>query len=117
MEIERTATGVAVTRLSARAEHLNPHGTVHGAVMFALVDTAMGAATMSVLDGDDLCASIDVQLRFLRPVVGGDLVATAEVVHAGKRVVHLESRVRDGQDRVVALATGSFAVVAGGRPG
>jgi acyl-CoA thioesterase len=117
MTVERPTAGLATTRLTARPDHLNPHGTVHGAVFFALVDTAMGAATMGVLGEGDLCASIDVQLRFLRPVVEGELVATAEVVQAGRRIVHLEGRVHDGLDRVAAMATGSFAVIAPGRAG
>jgi uncharacterized protein (TIGR00369 family) len=58
-----------------------------------------------------MCASIDVHLRFLKPVFGGVLEATAEVVRAGKRVVNLEARVRDGEGDVVAMATGAFAVI------
>lgn len=92
-------------------EHHNPHGVVHGAVVFALVDTAMGSAAMSVLPPGDRCATIELQLRFLRPVLDGALVAEARVVHPGRRILHLESRVSDGEDRLVAWATASFAVL------
>ena len=111
MDIEQGEAGTCAARLDAGEEHLNPHGTVHGAVLFTMVDTAMGGATMSVLDEGKLCASIDVHLRFLKPVFGGALEAAAEVVRAGKRVVHLEARVRDGDGEVVAMATGAFAVL------
>jgi len=89
---------------------LNPNGVVHGAVFFALADTAMGAATTSVIDDDMACASIDVHMRFLRPVAEGVLTANAVVLRAGKRVVQLEARVTDGKEREVAMATGSFGV-------
>lgn len=115
MRIERTERGSATTRVECGPEHLNPHGAVHGAVLFAMVDTAMGAATMSVLDQEHWCASIDVQLRFCRPAFDGLLVATAQVVHAGKRVVHLQGDVRTGDGALVATASGSFAVLP--RPG
>jgi uncharacterized protein (TIGR00369 family) len=111
MDIEQGAPGISTARLEAGEAHRNPHGTVHGAVLFTMVDTAMGGATMSVLDEGKLCASIDVHLRFLKPVFGGALEATAEVVRAGKRVVHLEARVRNGDGEVVAMATGAFAVL------
>ena len=111
LHLDEVDGGVAVARLHAGAAHLNPHGTVHGAVLFAMVDTAMGAATMSLLDDEHWCASIEVQLRFTRACFGGPLEARVEVLHAGKRVVHLDGRVRDGEGRLLAAANGSFAVL------
>jgi acyl-CoA thioesterase len=112
LRMEMPEAGRAVARISTTERHHNPHGTVHGAVLFAMVDTAMGAATMSVLDEGHLCASIDVHLRFLAPVFGGELHASAEVLRSGRRVVHLESRVHDAEGTLVATATGAFAVLA-----
>ena len=80
MVTERAQRGSAVARVKVTAEHLNPHGSVHGAVLFAMVDTAMGAATMSVLDENQLCASIDVQVRFCKAAFDGELAATAIVL-------------------------------------
>jgi uncharacterized protein (TIGR00369 family) len=84
---------------------------VHGAVLFAMVDTAMGAAAMRAVPAGHHCASIEVHLRFLRPVTGGDLRAAVEVERAGRRVIHLSGRVVDGDDVLVATATGTFAVL------
>src|SRR5450756_2163300 len=93
-------------------DHQNPHGFVHGAVIFAMGDTSMGAATMSMLDERQRCSAIERQLRFLRPVESGRLSADTTVVKAGRRRFHLESKVHDAQGRWVAMATGSSAVVA-----
>lgn len=106
-----TAPGEASAHIAVTPEHLNPHGAVHGAVLFAIVDTAMGAATMSVLGSDQWCASIDVQLRFCKAVFEGTLLGTATVVQAGKRIVHLNAEIRDQSEDLVGLATGSFAVI------
>lgn len=100
-----------MARLNAGPKHLNPHGTVHGAVLFAMADTAMGAATMNVLESKQLCASIDVQLRFCKPAFGGELVATTTVVQQGKRVIQLQGDIRDSGGSLIALASGSFAVI------
>ncbi|MBR12289.1 MAG: hypothetical protein CL442_03950, partial [Acidimicrobiaceae bacterium] len=92
--------GTAVVALAVDDRHLNPNGVVHGGVVFTMVDTAMGRATLSVLDEGCLCASIEVSVRYLRPVVEGRLVATATVLRAGRRIVHLEGAVHvDGDDR------------------
>ena len=102
----------AVAALDVSDRHLNPNGVVHGGVVFTLVDTAMGRATMSVLEEGRICASIEVAVRYLRPITGGRLVATASVLRAGRRIVHLEGRVTvDGDDRPVAVVQASFAVL------
>lgn len=108
--IER-GEGSAVASIVCDDRHLNPHGVVHGAVIFALVDTAMGAATMSVLDESSWCATIEIHTRFLAPVFAGGLEAHVEVITAGRRIVQLDASVTDDGGRLVARASGSFAVI------
>jgi acyl-CoA thioesterase len=103
--------GTATVTIRCDERHLNPHGTVHGAVVYAMVDTGMGAAATSVLDETSMCATIEIQQRYLSPVFAGDLRAEVNVVKAGRRIIHLDARVIDGNARVVATATGSFAVI------
>lgn len=108
--IER-GEGRAVASIDCDERHRNPNGVVHGAVIFALVDTAMGAAAMSVLDDQSWCATIEIHTRFLAPVFEGRLDAVVEVISAGRRVVQLDATVTDDQQRPVARASGSFAVI------
>lgn len=96
--------------VEADASALNPNGVVHGALIFALADTAMAAATTSIISEDMACASIDVHVRFLHPAGTGRLEAEAVVLRAGRRVVHLEARIIDEGGEQVAMATGSFGV-------
>jgi len=111
MRLEQPERGHAVAVLDVAAEHGNPHGVVHGTVLFAMVDTAMGAATYDTLRPGQSCASIEVHLRFLEAVpLEGRLQADVRVARAGQRVVQLEGRVTHAE-RVVALATGSFVVL------
>ena len=104
--------GAVVAFLEVDDRHLNPNGIVHGGVVFTLADTAMGRATTAVLGDGQICASIEVSVRYLRPIPGGRLVATASVLRAGRRIVHLECGITvDGDDRPVAVLQGSFAVL------
>ena len=114
MELSGDEPGVGLADVVIGPEHLNPNGVVHGAVLFALVDPTMGKATMSVIEEPNrYCASIEVSLRFIRPAVHGQLTATATVVKRGRSVVHLESRVVEGDGRLVATAAGTFAILGG----
>lgn len=113
MELSGTEPGSGTASLTLGTEHANPNGVAHGAVLFALVDTAMGKATMSMLDEGLYCASVEVSLRFIRPASTGELIADATVVKRGRNIVHLEARVHDSDDRLVATSTGTFAILGG----
>jgi acyl-CoA thioesterase len=102
-------TGVAELELDER--HMNPHGAVHGGVMFVLVDTAMGAAAMSVVGEGNRCATLDIHTRYLSPCFGGRVTATATVRKPGRRVVHLDATVVGDDGREYTAATGVFAVI------
>jgi uncharacterized protein (TIGR00369 family) len=111
MTVGSAAPGVGVAAVDVTPALHNPNGVVHGAVLFAMVDTAMGAATMSSLDEGLACASIEVHLRFLRAVSSGRLTAESTVIKGGRRIVQLDSRVTDDTGQLVASASGSFAVI------
>ncbi len=112
LDVEQTDAGHATGTVRVDLDqHGNPHGVLHGGVVFTAVDTTMGAATYSVLQPGETCATIEVQLRFLRPVTGGDVHIDTRVEHRGRKVVHLQSRVCDDDGRLVALASGSYAVL------
>lgn len=113
--IDSPGRGRGRAELEVTAAHHNPNGVVHGAVLFALVDTAMGAATLSVLDPGQACATVEVHLRFLRPVSAGRVVADVTVLKQGRRIVHLEGRVTDRDGNPVATADGTFTVTSGGQ--
>ncbi len=110
-EVETFDVGRAVARLVIGPDHMNPHGVVHGAVLFALIDTSMGGAAMSTLETGQRPATIEVQVRFLRPALAGVLTCETTVVKPGSRVVHLESRVFGDDGKMVATGSGSFAVL------
>ena len=113
MELSGTEQGSGTASLTLGPEHFNPNGVAHGAVLFALVDTAMGKATMSTVDEGFYCASVEVSLRFIRPASAGELIADASVVKRGKNLAHLEAKVHDGDSRLVATSSGTFAILGG----
>lgn len=115
LRMVQQAAGASRAELLIAPEHLNPHGVVHGAVLFALVDTGMGAALYPTLGAGESCATIEIKINFFRPAVAGTLVCETRLVNRGRTVANLESTVTlDG--RVVAAANGNFAILAR-RPG
>jgi len=81
----------------------------HGGLVGALADIASGIAiarsvadAVNVIDG-----TIELKVNFLRKVVEGDLIATARLLHAGKRVAVTEVDLTN-QDRLCAKAIATF---------
>lgn len=111
MTIDSPSPGHGIAEVEVKPSLLNPNGVLHGAVIFTMVDTAMGAATMSLLEEGQGCASIEIHVRFLQPVPDGHIVARVQVLRQGRRIVQLEAVVVNDRDETVATASGSFAVV------
>jgi len=101
--------GEGLCRLKVRREFFNPVGSVHGGILFTMIDNDMGAAINTIIEPDERAATIEVKINFLRPVVDGELVSTTEVLQRGRRIAVLESRLRQGR-KLVATALGTYAI-------
>ncbi len=104
------ADGGSRFELDVASQHLNPHGVVHGGVVYTLVDFAMGGALTSRLEAGERCATMEIKISYLVAVADGTLRAEAHVVERARRIGVLEARVHSGNGRLVALATGTFAI-------
>jgi uncharacterized protein (TIGR00369 family) len=103
--------GVAVVEMTATGDTANSVGFVHGGMISALADSAMGRALRTIKPGVVRSMSFDLKLSFISAAkVGETLRATGRVVHAGRRTAVTECRVEGPGGRLVATASGTFAV-------
>ncbi|MDQ4038052.1 MAG: PaaI family thioesterase [Actinomycetota bacterium] len=102
--------GRARLELDVTEDHLNSSGTVHGGVLATVVDAAMGQAVRSRTGDNDVPATSQLTVTYLRPGEPGSLVVTAEVRKQGEHLTVCEADVeQDGRALVHAVAT--FAVL------
>jgi uncharacterized protein (TIGR00369 family) len=86
-------------------------GPVHGGVLALVADTCCASAVMTVIDQKrEMPASTDIHIRYFRQPREGPLRARGVVVSRGSRTVAAECEIRDGQDRLIAKATGSYTL-------
>ena len=109
LEIEEQEDGRSTCSLSVTESLYNPLRVVHGAVLYALADTGMGAALYPSLGPDESCATIEIKINYYRPVTAGAIRCRTEMVHRGKRVANLESSLY-ADERLVAKANGSYSI-------
>ena len=112
-ELASTGEGRAVVEVHAEEHHLNPSGTVHGGVVYTLVDVSMAEALRTTIaEGDERPVTIEIKVNYLEPAKAGTLTSTAQVRKGGKRVTIVEAEVAQDSE-VVALATGTYTIVGG----
>lgn len=94
-------------------EHLyNPSGVVHGGVAATLLDSAMGAAVTTTLDGLTGYTTAMLTVHLTRAITSRTVKVSAEgwVVHRGSRLVTAEGRLTDEQGRLLAHGSATCAL-------
>ena len=106
----RSAEGVAIGLLAAAA-HTNSRGFVHGGLISALADNAMGLSCGQALVGGPSLVTVTLALDFLGPAaIGQWLEITPAIVRLGSTLCFAEATVTaDGAPCARAHAT--FRVV------
>lgn len=114
-ELASAGDGRAVVNVRAEDKHLNPNGTVHGGVVYTLVDVSMAEAlNTTIAEGDERPVTIEIKVNYMNPGKPGTLVSTAQIRKGGKRVTIVEAEVsQEDSGEVVALATGTYTLVGG----
>ena len=103
--------GTATVEMKTTEDMANHSGFVHGGMISTLADSAMGRSLRTLKPGVVRAMSFDLKLNFISAARPGEtLRATARVVHAGRRTVVTDCRVEGRDGKLVATASGTFAV-------
>src|SRR3954462_3935770 len=110
MTVQDADDGAATLGFEVREEHLNPAGTLHGGVVATLVDTAMGQAVRTTTGEDEVPATSQLTVTYLRPGTPGRVSVRAAVRTRGEHLTVCEAEVeQDG--RAIAHAVATFALL------
>jgi uncharacterized protein (TIGR00369 family) len=108
--VEAADDGSARIAFEVTDEHLNPAGTLHGGVLATLVDTAMGTAVRTATGDDDVPATSQLTVTYLRPGTTGPLSVTARVRTRGEHLTVCEAEVEQ-EGRAIGHAVATFALL------
>jgi uncharacterized protein (TIGR00369 family) len=106
-DVSEAASGRVVVTAVPDHRHLNPAGTVHGALAAAMLDSCMGLAIHSTLEKGVGSTTLEFKISLLRPITPetGPIKAEGIVLSCGRRVGTAEGRVTDQQGRLLAHGT------------
>jgi uncharacterized protein (TIGR00369 family) len=107
-----TPDGGTVWEYQVDRAHFNPYDVLHGGVVMALMDSAMGHAVARLIHADGrFNAAAQMNVNFLTAVKSGTLRAHATVVRLGKRLAVVEARAETDDGTLVATATATHALL------
>lgn len=87
-ELLEHGEGRARIRFPVLPEYMNPAGQLQGGMFAVMMDSAMAVAA-------DGIATAAMQFSILRPATGGHVIASGEVVRAGRNLIYAEAELRD----------------------
>jgi uncharacterized protein (TIGR00369 family) len=102
--------GEASIELVAEKRLHNAMGTLHGGILSALADVAMGTALATVTAEGESFSTLELQTSYFLPVVAGRITARAKVIRRGRGTAHLECDLENDEGQLVARATSVCAI-------
>ncbi len=113
LRIASMQPGRAEGQLEVADNLTNNLGVTHGAVIFALADSAMGGAVYGLMEANESCQAAEVSIRYLKPAAPGGLVCHASVGARRGNLVTAEGEIWQ-QQTLIAKAQGKYYVMTRG---
>ena len=117
LEVLDLEPGWSRARLKHRPDLNQPAGILHGGVIASLVDTGIAHALLLTERFQELrseggaLVSIDLRVKYFRPVSQGDVVCESRVTRLGRQIIHAESLVTDPDGKEVARGDATYMAV------
>lgn len=111
--VTSVGAGQAVIEFDAAERHANPMGTLHGGVLAAIADAAMGVAYMSSLGEGETFTTLELKINFLKPVWNARLRAVGNIVKKGRTISLVECDITDEKGHLVARASSTCMTLRG----
>lgn len=109
VEFVTAADGKAVVALNLEPWHLNSWSVAHGGVLMSLLDVAMAVAGRSLDAKAGGGVTVEMKTSFVQPAhAGSRLTASAQAFHRSSTMAFCDAEIRDGDDRLIAKAMGTF---------
>lgn len=93
------------------AERCTTAGVLHGGALMTLADSLGAVCAFLNLPAGATTSTIESKTNFFRAGRDGTVAGTTRPVHVGRTTIVVQTEIRDGGDRLVALVTQTQAVL------
>jgi len=119
LEIVDVRPGWSKARIAYRPDLAQPAGIMHGGVISTLIDSGIAHALLLTERFQELreehgaLVSVDLRVKFIRPVAEGTVECEAKVVRLGRQIIHAEAVVTGPDGKEVARGDAIYMAVPG----
>lgn len=109
----------AKAQIALRPDLQNANGVMHGGIIATLIDAAITQAMLmtdeyqEVRDTKGSMTSVDLRVKYLRPLARGHAICEARIIHLGRRVGHATAVVTNEDGKEIALGDSTIMVTLG----
>ena len=86
-----------------REDLLQQQGFLHGGVVTSLADVACGYAALTTMPDHFEVLTVELKINLMRPAAADEVIATGEVIKAGKSLSVVEATVTDPKGGVTSV--------------
>jgi uncharacterized protein (TIGR00369 family) len=112
--IVKIVPGEVEIEVAWREDITQQQGFVHGAVIAAIVDTACGYASFTLMPPGVEVLTVEFKINFIAPAIGDKMIARGRVTKAGKTLTVCAGdayAVKDGKEKLVAALQATMMTV------
>jgi uncharacterized protein (TIGR00369 family) len=103
--------GTIELAFAATESFTNPTGNVLGAFLAAMLYDTVGPALLATLPPEQFQSTLDLNVRFLRPVKPGRIVGRGRIIHRDGDIAVIEAALVDTGGATIAVATATARVI------
>ncbi|MFQ5671015.1 MAG: PaaI family thioesterase [Acidobacteriota bacterium] len=103
-------TGHVVLAAEVRADLKNRRGVLHGGVVSALLDSALGGAVVAGIDPEEWCATLQLSVQFVSGARHGPLRADGRLIRRTRQCAFARGEVHDAAGQLVATGQGTWHI-------
>ena len=117
LEILDIQPGWSQARVTWRPDLTQPAGLMHGGIIATLVDTGIAYAfflqdeVRRHTDAGGTVVSVDLRIKYFRPVSEGSIICESRVVRPGRQIMHAEAIVTNADGTEVARGDAIYMAI------
>jgi uncharacterized protein (TIGR00369 family) len=112
MQFLEAEAGRVLLQATASEDHMNPMGGTHGGFAATVLDTVTGCAIHSMLEAGVAFATIELNIKMLRPVpLDTALLAEGKLINLSRSLGVSEGTLKDNAGKLYAHATSTCMII------
>ena len=112
MKVVELAEGYARLIIPVDGRMNSRLGGIHGGVLSSIADSAVAMALFTLIKPGEKPLTVELNINYLRPVQGKQIVAEAYIVNKGRTIAVGDVNVNDEDGRLVANSRATYIIVA-----